>query len=606
MSFCGNHKAKLLRLIKQIKGDKAMRKTKIICTLGPSTDNEDILRELIKNGMDVARINMSHGTHEEHKIKMDKIKKLRKELDMPIAILLDTKGPEIRTGNFPEKTVLTAGQDYTLTTEECEGTNERCYINFAGLTDDVSVGTRILIDDGLIEMKVLGKTETEIHCRVINGGSVSSHKGINVPGVTLSMPFLSERDKADLKFGVEQDVDFVAASFTRNANDINEMRAELEKYGGENIRIIAKIENTDGVQNIEEILRVSDGIMVARGDLGVEIPIAEVPIIQKKIIKMTRNSDKPVITATQMLDSMMKNPRPTRAETTDVANAIYDGTSVIMLSGETAAGMYPVEAVKTMANIAEITENNINYIDRFNKLDMHERPDVTSAISHATCTTAHDLGASAIITVSKSGMTSRMLSKYRPSCPIISGTPSEKVWRQTNMSWGVVPIMIEEKHNTDELIDHVTNIARDHGLLKNGDLVVITAGVPLGVSGTTNLLKVHLVGNILVSGGAIVNDLSAHGHLMVCHSDKEALENFHEGEILVIHETNNSLLPIMKKAAAIITETDGLDTHAAIVGLAINKPVIVGAQHATLILKTGTNCNVFAGKSVVTTSTTKL
>lgn len=582
-----------------------MRKTKIICTLGPSTDNETVLRELMLNGMDVARINMSHQKHDEHKVRIDAVKKLRQELDMPIAILLDTKGPEIRTGNFPEKVILEAGQDFTLTTEECDGDKNHCSITFKGLPEDVKIGTRILIDDGLIEMSVKDKTETEIICTVINGGPVTSHKGINVPDVTLSLPFLSEQDKDDLLFGIEQDVDFVAASFTRNANDINEMLTFLEENNGGNIRIISKIENKDGVNNIDEIVRVSDGIMVARGDLGVEIPIAEVPIIQKMLIKKTRNSDKPVITATQMLDSMVKNPRPTRAESTDVANAIYDGTSVIMLSGETAAGAYPIEAVKTMANIAEITENNINYIDRFNQLDMHERPDVTSAISHAACTTAHDLGASAIITVSKSGMTSRMLSKYRPYCPIISGTPSEKVWRQTNMSWGVIPIMIEEKHNTDDLIDHVIDVAQQKGLLKNGDLVVLTAGVPLGVSGTTNLMKVHLVGNILCSGNTIVNNLNAHGHLVVCQTEEEAKE-CGEGEILVIHETNNVLLPIMRKCAGIITEVDGLESHAAIVGLALNKPVIVGAQNATQLLKTGANVNMYAGKSVVTTATTKI
>lgn len=583
-----------------------MRKTKIICTLGPSTENEDILRELMLSGMDVARINMSHGTYEEHERKINMLKKLRSELDMPIAILLDTKGPEIRTGNFPEKVILEPDQTFTLTTEECEGTKERCSITFKDLPGDVEKGTRILIDDGLIEMVVTSKTDTDIICRVVNGGPVSSHKGINVPDVTLSMPFLSERDKNDLKFGIGQDVDFVAASFTRSADDINEMRSFLEMNNGSEIRIIAKIENKDGVNNIDDIVRVSDGIMVARGDLGVEIPLEQIPIIQKRLIKKTRNSDKPVITATQMLDSMMKNPRPTRAETTDVANAIYDGTSVIMLSGETAAGAYPVEAVRTMANIAVTTEQHINYIDRFKHLDMNERPDVTSAISHATCTTAHDLGAAAIITVSKSGMTSRMLSKYRPECPIISGTPSEKVWRQTNMSWGICPIMIEEKHNTDELIEHVIEVAQRKNLLSNGDLVVITAGVPLGVSGTTNLMKVHLVGNILCSGTTIINDLSAHGHLVVCKSDEEALQNCGEGEILVIHETNNSLLPVMRKCAGIITEVDGADSHAAIVGLALNKPVIVGARNATLLLKTGANVNMFAGKSVVTTATTKV
>ena len=583
-----------------------MRKTKIICTLGPSTENENVLRELILAGMDVARINMSHGTYDEHKKKIDMLKKLRNELDLPVAILLDTKGPEIRTGNFPEKIILKNGQSFTLTTIPCDGDNSHCSITFDGLPNDVEVGTKILIDDGLIEMEVKNKTETEINCTVINGGPVSSHKGINVPDITLSLPFLSDRDREDLKFGIEQDVDFVAASFTRSADDINEMISFLEQNGGEDIRIIAKIENKDGVNNIDDIVRVSDGIMVARGDLGVEIPLAEIPIIQKMLIRKTRNSDKPVITATQMLDSMIKNPRPTRAETTDVANAIYDGTSVIMLSGETAAGAYPVEAVKTMANIAETTEQNINYIDRFNKLDMHERPDVTSAISHATCTTAHDLGAAAIITVSKSGSTSRMLSKYRPECPIISGTPSEKVWRQTNMSWGVCPIKIEEKDNTDDLIDHVIEVAQDKKLLKNGDLVVLTAGVPLGVSGTTNLMKVHLVGNILCSGTTIINNLSAHGHLVVCKSDEEALLNCKEGEILVIKETNNSLLPVMKKCAGIITEADGAESHAAIVGLALNKPVIVGAKNATLLLKNGSNVNMFSGKSLVTTATTKV
>lgn len=587
--------------------NKIMRKTKIICTLGPSTDNEDVLRELMLNGMDVVRINMSHQTHEEHKARMDVVKKLRKELDLPIAILLDTKGPEIRTGNFEQKSVvLENGQNFTLTTEECLGTKEKCSITFKNLPNDVQRGTKILIDDGLIELRVTDKTKTEIHCTVINGGVVSSHKGINVPDVFLSMPFLSEQDKKDLAFGVEQDVDFIAASFTRTANDINELRAELEKHGGSDIKIIAKIENKDGVKNIDEIVRVSDGIMVARGDLGVEIPFEEIPLIQKQLIKKTRNSDKPVITATQMLDSMIKNPRPTRAETTDVANAIYDGTSVIMLSGETAAGSYPIDAVKTMSAIAEFTESHIDYIGRFQKRDVVERPDVTSAISHATCTTAHDLGATAIVTVSKSGNTSRMLSKYRPNCPIISGTPSEKVWRQTNMSWGVIPIRIEEKDNTDELFDHVIDVAQHCKLLSNGDLVVITAGVPLGVSGTTNLMKVHLVGNILVSGNTVVNTLSARGQLMVCQNEQEALENFADGEILVIHETSNKLMSVIKRCAGVITEVDGLTSHAAIVCLALNKPVIIGAKNATQLLKTGTYVNIDSGNSVVTTSSAKV
>ena len=407
-----------------LNGEIIMRKTKIICTLGPSTEDEEVLRKLILAGMDAARINMSHGTHEEHKAKIDKVKKLRKELDLPVAILLDTKGPEIRTGNFPEKVILEEGQTFVLSTEPRDGDKTGCSITFKGLPSDVKIGTKILIDDGLIEMEVKEKTDTDITCIVNNGGAVSSHKGINVPDITLSLPFLSEADKNDLLFGIEQDVDFVAASFTRSAEDINEMAAFLDENGGADIRIIAKIENKDGVNNIDDIVRVSEGIMVARGDLGVEIPLAEIPTLQKMLIRKTRNSDKPVITATQMLDSMMKNPRPTRAETTDVANAIYDGTSVIMLSGETAAGAYPVEAVKTMANIAVETEKNIDYIDRFNKLDINERPDVTSAISHATCTTAHDLGATAIITeygrayrpCYRNSSAKRTSEKRRPCC----------------------------------------------------------------------------------------------------------------------------------------------------------------------------------------------
>ncbi|MDD6488672.1 MAG: pyruvate kinase, partial [Clostridia bacterium] len=440
------------------------------------------------------------------------------------------------------------------------------------------------------------------------GGELSNRKSMFFPDKELKMEYLSEQDKSDIKFGVEQGVDFIACSFVSKAQDIIDVRNYLRECGDVNddIELIAKIENRAGVNNLDSIIEVSNGIMVARGDLGVEIPFEEIPIIQKQLIKKTRNSDKPVITATQMLDSMIKNPRPTRAETTDVANAIYDGTSVIMLSGETAAGAYPIEAVKTMASIAEITEQNIDYIGKFKKRDVVERPDVTSAISHATCTTAHDLGATAIMTASKSGATSRMLSKYRPDCPIISGTTSEKVWRQTNMSWGVIPIKIEEKHNTDELFDHLIDVAQQHGLLKNGDLVVITAGVPLGISGTTNLMKVHLVGNILASGSTIVNNISVRGRIMVCKTEQEALENFTENEILVIHETSNNILPVMKKCAGIITEVDGLTSHAAIVGLALNKPVIVGAKNATKLLKTGTYVNMDAGNSVVTTSSAKL
>ena len=576
-----------------------MRKTKIICTLGPATDNESVLRELMLAGMDVARLNFSHQTNAEQKVRIDMVKKLREELNLPVALLLDTKGPEIRTGNFSQKKVtLKEGQTFTLTTRDVEGDDKIVSITFPRLPQEVATGSKILIDDGLIELRVDSCTDTDIICTVVNGGDDSSHKGINVPGAHLSLPFISEKDKEDLAFGVEQGFDFIAASFTRTAQDILDLRAELEKHDCHNIRIIAKIENADGVDNIDEILRVSDGIMVARGDLGVEIPLQEIPVIQKKLIKKGYNAGLQVITATQMLDSMMKNPRPTRAEATDVANAIYDGTSAIMLSGETAAGKYPIQALKTMSTIAERTEEDIDYKGRFKKRDIDEQPNVTSAISHATVTTAHDLGAVAIMTVSKSGKTARMISKYRPCCPIISGTTDPTVLRQMNLSWGVIPIMVDEKDNTDELFNHVVDVARNRGLVKNGDLTVITAGVPLGVSGTTNLLKVQLVGDVLLSGMGVTKNIAC-GNLCVCNNEEEALAKFKTGDILVIPQTTNRVLNLMKSATGIITEQGGANSHAAIVGLALDKPVIAGAEHATQILKSGTTVTLDASRGIV-------
>lgn len=576
-----------------------MRKTKIICTLGPSTDDENVMRELILNGMAVARMNMSHGTHEDHKKRADMVKKIRAELDMPVALLLDTKGPEIRTKNFKNGSeLLEAGQTFTFTTDNIEGDSKRCAITFADLPKDVRRGDKILVDDGLIEMEVTSTTSKEIVCEVLNGGKIASHKGINVPGTRLSLPFISEQDKKDIAFGVEQDLDFIAASFTRSSDDILKLRAELDKNNCNNMRIIAKIENAEGVDNIDDIIRVSDGIMVARGDLGVEIPMEDIPSLQKKLITKAYKAGKQVITATQMLDSMMVNPRPTRAEATDVANAIYDGTSAIMLSGETAAGKYPVQAVKTMAKIAERTENDIDYIGRFRKRQVTEQPDVTSAISHATCTTAHDLGAVAIITVSKTGQTARMISKYRPACPIISGTTSKKVLRQMNLSWGVIPILVEEKTNTDELFEHVVNVAEEHNLVKNGDLAVITAGIPLGVSGTTNMLKVHLVGNVLVSGTAVTHQ-SVIGRICVCESEKDLSDKFKNGDIIVTAKTTNEMLPQLKKAGGIVTEQDGLNSHAAIVASALDKPVIVGAKNAVKLLRTGTTVKLDGSRGIV-------
>ena len=471
-----------------------MRKTKIVCTLGPATNDEYVLKRLMEEGMDVARLNFSHGTHEEQKARMDMVKKLRKECGRHIAILLDTKGPEIRTRDFEGgKVEIVAGQTFTLTTRDILGDNTITSITYKDLAKDVEIGTKILIDDGLIELRVKDIIDEDLVCEVINGGFVSNHKGINVPGVHLNMPYMSQKDIDDILFGIKQDVDFIAASFVRSAKDVLEIRKLLDENGGKNINIISKIENAEGVKHIDDIIYVSDGIMVARGDMGVEIPGEEVPVIQKMIIRKVYNAGKQVITATQMLDSMMKNPRPTRAETIDVANAIYDGTSAIMLSGETAAGLYPIESVQTMVRIAERTEEDINYRGRFFQIERRANNNVTDAVCHATCTTAIDLNASAVVTVTKSGTSARNISKYRPVCPIIAGTTSDKVCRQLNMSWGVTPVHLEEKNEIFELFDHAVDAAKCKGLLKSGETVVVTAGVPLGVSGNTNMIKVQVV-----------------------------------------------------------------------------------------------------------------
>lgn len=471
-----------------------MRKTKIICTMGPATESDRVLEALIDGGMNVARFNFSHGTHEEQKARMDRVKKIRAEKDMPIAILLDTKGPEIRLKNFKDgKAALTRGQTFTLTTSDEPGDASSVGITCAQLYQDVSPGTIILLDDGLISMEVTAIRGTDIVCEVHNDGVVSNHKGINVPGVHLSLPYMSEKDREDILFGIDQDIDIIAASFVRTREDVLQIRRLLEPNGGEGISIIAKIENDEGVKHIDEIIDVSDGIMIARGDMGVEIPMEEVPIIQKMIIKKVYAAGKQVITATQMLDSMMKNPRPTRAEVTDVANAIYDGTSAIMLSGETAAGLYPVESLQAMARIAERTEADIDYRKRFFSSERDENPDITDAICHATCTTALDLGARAILTVTKSGYAARMISRYRPQSDIIACTTSARVSRQLNLSWGVTPIAMEERHHVLDLFNHAVECSQKKGHIAEDDIVVITSGVPLGHSGTTNMIKVQKV-----------------------------------------------------------------------------------------------------------------
>lgn len=467
-----------------------MRKTKIICTIGPSSESEEKLKELMLAGMNVARFNFSHGNHEEHKEKFDRVIKVSSELGLPIATLLDTKGPEIRLKDIEGgRTELISGQKFILTTDEILGNHEKAAITYKNLKDDIDVGTTILIDDGLIEMVVTEIDETDIICTVVNGGSISNHKGVNVPGATLSMPYISDVDRSDIMFGCDMGYDFIAASFVRCREDILEVRRILDEHNS-HMKIIAKIENMQGIRNLEDILTVSDGIMVARGDMGVEIPMEEVPVIQKRMIKIAEAQGKHVITATQMLESMIKNPRPTRAEATDIANAIYDGTTAIMLSGESAAGLYPVEAVKTMAKIAERTEQDIDYNGRMRGRDNIDSFDVTTAISHATCTTAMDLKASAIITVTISGFTAGMISRYKPSCPIIACSVSPRVCRQLNLSWGVIPIWIARESTADDLFEEAVRAAEKAGYIKKGSKVVLTAGVPLGVSGKTNMLRV--------------------------------------------------------------------------------------------------------------------
>lgn len=576
-----------------------MRKTKIICTLGPATEDDEIVRQLMLEGMNVARFNFSHGDHEEQLRKLERVKRIRKELGLPVAALLDTKGPEIRLGTFKDKKVLLKkGQTFTLTVDEVEGTSERVSITYRDLVKDIQAGGRVLIDDGLVELTVLNVTEKDIICRVQNEGYVSDKKGVNVPGTCLSMPFISEKDYDDIVFGIEQGFDFIAASFTRCADDILQIRKIFHEKGCDSINIIAKIENMQGVQNIDEIIRVSDGIMVARGDMGVEIPMEEVPIIQKMIIHKVYNAGKQVITATQMLDSMIKNPRPTRAEATDVANAIYDGTSAIMLSGETAAGLYPIEALRTMVKIAERTEESIDYAALLRKREIPDNPDVTNAISHATCTTAADLKAAAIVTVTKSGKTARMLSKYRPACPIVGCTPYENVCRQMNLSWGVYPFQIPEKTTTDELFDCAVDAAEKGGIVRQGELTVITAGVPLGISGTTNMIKVHVVGHILLTGKGISNKKATAG-LCVCESAEELKTLYKTGDIIVVPETSNDMLPQIKSCSGIIVEKGGVNSHAAIVGLSLDIPVILEAAHATQILKSGAIVSIDGEKGIV-------
>ena len=566
-----------------------MRKTKIICTLGPSTDKEGVLRDLIANGMNVARFNFSHGSHEEHLGRLEKLKALREELGKPVAALLDTKGPEIRLKDFKNGVEnLVAGQTFTLTTRDVEGTNEICSITYKDLPMDVEPNGTIMLDDGLIKLQIQTVNDTDIVCTVLNNGKIKNKKGVNVPGVHLSMPYMSQRDKDDIIFGIQQGYDFIAASFVRTAQDVYDIRNLLNQYDS-NIRIIAKIENREGVNNIDSILAAADAVMVARGDLGVEIDFTELPGIQKTIIDRSFSFGKPIVTATQMLDSMIVNPRPTRAEISDVANAIYDGTSAIMLSGETAAGAYPVEALKTMSAIAERTEQEGFHL-RGRQMDSNPgKISVSDATAHAACLTARDVNAAAIVTVSESGTTARLLSKYRPQQPIIACVMREQVQRQLSLSWGITPLMMSLAHSTDELIEMSTALAKENGYLHNGELAVVTAGVPVGVSGTTNMIKIHMVGNCLATGvgvGPENNDVAS-GKACVCRTMAEVRAKFKPGMVLVVPSTSNEMLSFVRDAAALVVEEPGLNSHAAIAGKALLKPTVVGAAGATSHIRDG-------------------
>ena len=577
-----------------------MRKTKIVCTIGPSSESPEVLRKLVEAGMNVARLNFSHGDYEEHGRRIAAIRQVSEELGKTVAILLDTKGPEIRTGKLKEEPIeLVQGETIVLTTEEILGDAKRVSITYPDLPKDVQVGSTILIDDGLIGLTVTNVTDTEIECRIVNGGTLKSRKGVNVPGVRISLPGITEKDAKDIEFGIRQGIDFIAASFVRKASDVLEIRELLEKHNATHIQIISKIENREGVDNLDEILEVSDGLMVARGDLGVEIPAEEVPLVQKRMIKKCNLAGKPVITATQMLDSMQRNPRPTRAEASDVANAIFDGTDAIMLSGETAAGKYPVESVQTMSRIAEKAESALEYREIFTRQSMVQQNSVTEVISQAVANSALDLNAKAILTTTESGYTARMVSKYRPKAPIIAVTPNKHVLRRMCLVWGVVPVEGVHAKNTDEMFQIAIDRAIKAGLINFGDLVVITAGVPAGRSGTTNLIKIHHVGEMIAKGQGIGTQYAI-GRVVTARTPEEANAKATEGCILVAPATDKDYMPALQKAAGVITQTGGITSHAAVVGLNLGIPVIVGVENALELLQDGTEIAIYAEIGIIT------
>lgn len=577
-----------------------LRKAKIVCTIGPASESVEMLTKLIHAGMNVARLNFSHGSHEEHAARIENIREASRQTGKLVAILLDTKGPEIRTGTLATDSVeLVEGNVITLTTEEVAGTVDRVSITYADLPKDVEVGSTILIDDGLIGLTVEAIENTEIVCRIKNGGTLKSKKGVNVPGVQIKLPGITDKDAQDIEFGIRQGVDFIAASFVRKASDILEIREILERHDA-TIDIIAKIENEEGVSNVDEILAVADGLMVARGDLGVEIPAEEVPLVQKKLIRKCNELGKSVITATQMLDSMQRNPRPTRAEASDVANAIFDGTDAIMLSGETAAGKYPVESVETMNRIAMRAEQELNYREILHGHALAKQVTITDAISQAVANAALDLDAAAVITATESGHTARMVSKYRPKAPIIAVTPYEDVARRLALVNGVYPVIGAVAASTDEMLSQSVDEAVKSGMVRHGDLVVISAGVPVRETGTTNLMKIHVIGDIIAKGQGIGRTVVT-GKVVIAKSASEALSKMEDGAVLVTIGTDSDMIQAFERAGAVITEEGGLTSHAAIVGLNLNVPVIVGVSRATDILKDGMTVTVDSGRGHIYT-----
>ena len=581
------------------------KRTKIVCTMGPACDSDETIREMIKAGMNVARFNFSHGSYDEHHGRIERVRRISKELGLPVGILLDTKGPEVRTGLLVDgkKVAVKTGDKIVVTaqptSEDFHGTAEHISLDYLALPSEVEKGSLILIDDGLVALEVESVDGQDMTCVVKNDGLIGERKGVNMPNVNISLPAITERDRQDILFGLTENIDYIAASFIRDGESVRGIRELCRENGGEHVTIFPKIECALGVENFDEILEASDGIMVARGDLGIEIKPELVPHIQKEIIAKCNAAYKPVITATQMLDSMQQNPRPTRAEVADVANAIYDGTGAVMLSGETAAGKYPVEALKAMAMIAETTESDTNYESLCHHVGMDStRLTISAAVSHAACTTASDISASAIITASKSGETARLLSRFRPDAPIIACVLDETTCRQMNVYRGVTPLLMDYAHSTDELISMSVKAA-EAGLIHSGDRVVVTAGVPVGVSGTTNMIKVHLVGDTLLTGIGINPGLNAKGEVCVCRNAEEAAKKFKAGQILVVPFTTNDTLPYMRQAAGIIAEEAGANSHSAIVGLTLGKPVIIGATHATRTLKDGMKISMDCARGVV-------